>query len=261
MVNNRHRQFWIWGVFILSCVATALLYLFNWNHAVFHAVNGTRSVLGPLPAAALTILGDGLIVAVLILPFIRVRRDVLWSLFWAALIWTLMVHILKQSLDVPRPPRVLDAESFILIGRKRGAHAFPSGHTATIFGFAGVWVFRLKKINVSFVLLVLAILVGLSRIAVGVHWPADVAAGAAIGWISAYAGILLEDRLKWSRFNGPALWIGILLLISAVVLLISYDTGYREVEALRYAVGAVCFVLGLVEWIRLFRESRAEKTV
>jgi undecaprenyl-diphosphatase len=65
--------------------------------------------------------------------------------------------------------------------------SFPSGHAAGAFAFA-VFVFRSNR-RAGAILLALASLIALSRVALGVHYPSDVAAGALLGsflgWTSA----------------------------------------------------------------------------
>ena len=61
--------------------------------------------------------------------------------------------------------------------------SFPSGHAAIFFAIAmAVWFYN-KKLGIWF--FVAAILMGVARIFVGVHWPTDVLGGAVIGIISA----------------------------------------------------------------------------
>jgi membrane-associated phospholipid phosphatase len=62
--------------------------------------------------------------------------------------------------------------------------SFPSGHTIT--AFAAAWTLGLFLPKWRIVLFSLAILVGISRIMVGAHYPADVLAGAAVGLVSAW---------------------------------------------------------------------------
>lgn len=77
--------------------------------------------------------------------------------------------------------------------------------------------------------------------------------GAAIGWFSAYLGVVLENRLKWKQYIWPALFMGLLLFISAIVLMFNYDTGYDQVVGVQIAIGGICLTLGLIEWIPLFK--------
>jgi undecaprenyl-diphosphatase len=89
----------------------------------------------------------------------------------------------------------LVASAKALAGRARPCHAltwahvlrldfptdpsFPSGHAAGSFAFAS-FVFVLNR-RAGAPLLVVAALIALSRVALGVHYPSDVLAGAAIG--------------------------------------------------------------------------------
>ncbi len=63
--------------------------------------------------------------------------------------------------------------------------SFPSGHAVFFFALAVVLYFFHKKIGAWY--FIAAILMGVARIFVGVHWPTDIIAGAAIGILVAYA--------------------------------------------------------------------------
>ena len=60
--------------------------------------------------------------------------------------------------------------------------SFPSGHAAIFFAVAMAVYFYNKKLGIWF--FIAAIIIGVARIFVGVHWPSDVLAGAMIGIIS-----------------------------------------------------------------------------
>ncbi len=88
--------------------------------------------------------------------------------------------ILKLLFARPRPYEFLPVRQLIL----ESGWSFPSGHATFAFGLAtGVYLYNRKF---GYLAYTGAILVSISRVFVGVHWPSDIIAGAAIGIITAY---------------------------------------------------------------------------
>lgn len=69
-----------------------------------------------------------------------------------------------------------------LIGRPLGA-SFPSGHAVFFSALASGMYTSNKELGLLFVFF--ALVIGLSRIAVGVHWPTDIIVGLVLGWVVA----------------------------------------------------------------------------
>jgi undecaprenyl-diphosphatase len=65
------------------------------------------------------------------------------------------------------------------LGRIPGTHSFPSGHATVSFACATVLAVAVPRLAVPLYLLAAAI--AWSRVVVGVHYPLDVLAGAALG--------------------------------------------------------------------------------
>ena len=103
----------------------------------------------------------------------------------------LCYRILKPVFNRPRPSHAL--EDARVLGKKGGSRGFPSNHAANITAAMIVFasVYRRRKWQVGF--FSIAALVSFSRIYVGVHYPLDVLAGAAVG---AGCGLLWLRLLK-----------------------------------------------------------------
>lgn len=100
--------------------------------------------------------------------------------------------VIKPIVARPRP---YDACSLLipLVTRLKD-YSFPSGHTGCAFSAAIVMAKMLpKKIGVPAV--IIACLLGFSRMYVGVHYPTDVLAGALIGIGSAIVGMLITQKI------------------------------------------------------------------
>jgi len=242
------NKYIIWTPTVVCLVILAIVYFFNLNVKLFYAVNSSSHHIGTL-WAHITILGDGLFAAIALLPFLRKHHKMVWAMFWTAIIFNLILHGLKDGLNVPRPPKVLPHDTFYIIGPALKRHAFPSGHTATAAALAGVLAIGLKNRGLQLSLLGAAVLVGLSRIGVGVHWPTDVLAGLALGWLSAWSGWKISKKVKIGSGFVFQLIIGALLLAAAVVWLVDYDTRYPQTDWLKYGLGILLLVWGIWNYI------------
>ncbi len=135
---------------------------------------------------AITSLGNAgafwILLAAALLLFRRTRKIGLACAISIAIGAVITNLILKNWVARIRPYEAMQALS-ILVGRPRD-FSFPSGHATA--SFAGAWaVFRNTKSRWRWGALILAILIALSRLYVGVHYPTDVLAGTAIGLLSA----------------------------------------------------------------------------
>jgi membrane-associated phospholipid phosphatase len=107
----------------------------------------------------------------------------------------LLVASLKFGFQLPRPLAVLGANEVRLLGAPELQYGFPSGHAAFVILFAASW-WSLVAWPYRSGLVALVLWVGVSRIWLGQHFPADVLAGYATGLLSAF----LADRSVRIRF-------------------------------------------------------------
>ncbi|MBI2907734.1 MAG: phosphatase PAP2 family protein [Chloroflexi bacterium] len=128
--------------------------------------------------SAITQLGSQqflLIVALLV--FWCVNSRVGWLLFILGGMSLVSNELIKDLVAAPRPD-----PSLVRVVMPAGGYAFPSGHaqhTTVLWGFISL---RLGRSTIWLIPAALFIsLVGLSRLYLGVHWPADVIGGFIIG--------------------------------------------------------------------------------
>lgn len=101
--------------------------------------------------------------------------------------------LLKPLVKRPRPYDTIETLTFL--SKKLPDFSFPSGHTAAATAVCGVIYFICpKKYGIPAILF--AILVGISRLYLGVHYPTDVFVGFAIGFLSSYIASKILVRKK-----------------------------------------------------------------
>jgi undecaprenyl-diphosphatase len=105
-------------------------------------------------------------------------------IFISVALTAILANIIKYTTDLPRPHELYPFIEKIGSG---GSPSFPSGHTADAFAFAMTISLLWRNWKVIIPGFIWAALVGYSRMALGVHFPSDVLAGALIGIICAVA--------------------------------------------------------------------------
>ena len=160
----------------------------GWDESLFRLLNevpaAAASVLTPLsrlflPAAIITVVA---LIVVYVLARNRSILPVVAGAAAAGVAW-LLAHVAKAIADRPRPYEVM-ADAVL---RQQPAHgtSFPSSHTAVTLAIG------------------YAVLVGWSRVYLGVHYPLDILGGAGIG-MAAAAVILLALRTLLRRAGRAA---------------------------------------------------------
>lgn len=136
-------------------------------------------------------LGDGifwyLLMAVLLLTFLAEALPAVLHMLAAGMLGTLIYKLIKSRTLRPRPFNVYPA--IICAGHTLDQFSFPSGHTlhAASFGIIAVYYFP----ALIWLVLPFSLLVALSRPILGLHYPSDVLAGAALGALIAVTSIQL----------------------------------------------------------------------
>jgi undecaprenyl-diphosphatase len=120
----------------------------------------------------------------------------LFAIIALAITDPVIYKILKPLFGRLRPCKVLDVRLLVRCG---GKLSFPSNHAANVFAFTGAVGFVKRK--ALYILVPMAVLVSLSRVYVGVHYPLDIFCGAlvgsAFGILSGYfANKIIEKKLS-----------------------------------------------------------------
>ena len=134
---------------------------------------------------AVTLLGEETaFLAIALIVFWCVDKKRGYFLMGVGFMGTMLNQFMKLWFRIPRP-WVLDPEFTILEAAREAAsgYSFPSGHTTLAVGTFGTLAASSKKWLAVCLNVALAVLVGFSRMYLGVHTPADVLAGAATSLI------------------------------------------------------------------------------
>lgn len=156
---------------------------------------------GPLMAAAnlLSFIGEETVmILILLVIYYTVDKKAAFSSFSSLLSAQIVTNTIKAIVRFPRPFAVHPELGADRLESATG-YSFPSGHTTGAAAFYPALGRELGKRCLLVLMVVLAILIGLSRNMLRVHWPLDVIVGLFIGLVASLAAGRLFDRIYQNR--------------------------------------------------------------
>ena len=178
------KRYWIASICTIAFLIILILVLTNqietFDHIIYQAVYSIHNQPIDTFFKIFTHIGDTVpvIIIVAILFFLFKKRKDKAMLIFTVATTVAMNQLLKHIIMRPRPPM----ERRLV---KQGGYSFPSGHSMIALCICGLLIYyaitRMKnkkwKIVSCVLLTILCILIGISRIYVGVHYPSDVLGG------------------------------------------------------------------------------------
>lgn len=145
------------------------------------------------------------------------------------------MQVLKAIFRIPRP--FMKYPELIQGKRQQTAtgFSFPSGHSTTAAAFYGSLYhnFKLKPLRILCMLLI--ILVPISRMYLGVHWPMDIVIGTILGLVCAFPLAKLFEKIYdnnklFLRFTLSFLMISILIALPLAITMDVSRAGFETLE-------------------------------
>ena len=170
--------------------------IYNFDVAGYEFVTSNMSDTMTIFAKIVTRMASPVILGLISFSLFFAIKDkkIRWSIVINAITAALLNFVIKNIIQRPRPigHRLIDEKGY----------SFPSGHSMVSMAFYGYLIYIINKnvenkvirIVSTILLTALIILIGLSRIYLGVHYPSDVCGGfcVALSYLMLYTGIL-----KW----------------------------------------------------------------
>lgn len=243
-VDSIRLRWWLvpLGLFVISVP----LWLHRFEPITFVYLNTVFASVATPVWTGLSLLGNAWGVLGVTAPLLVLAPRLMWAWLCAAPFAIVFARVGKGLIVSPRPAAVVDNAQMHIIGETLHNVSMPSGHTLTAFAVASSIYFALpeKGRGRHLWLLALAAGAGLSRIAVGAHWPGDVAVGASLGLLAGMLGTRLLARMDVKHLR-PTAWslrLVALLLVATVYTLLTETLDFKENQPLQYLLVAV--VLG-----------------
>ncbi len=204
-----------------SAAAGTLSPFLAWMMAMLRAIAGIRSPFLDTVFSVVTKLGEEtvfLVVLMIILWCVNKRFG--YRFLTMFLFGTCLFIVLKVLFAIPRP-WLLDPDFQIVESARKAAsgYSFPSGHTLTACIVCFVLAHLSKKKWAYAIAAFLTVLVGFTRMYLGVHTLLDVVVGLALG-LFVFVGftLLYRNREESNRLLNTVLIVSTVLCIGAIVL-------------------------------------------
>lgn len=173
--------FLIWFfVLFLILIRVPTEQLFVW-------INHPRHLIADLWWTFFTALGDGIaIVSLAVLLGLWRKKLLALGILGSYLLSGLVVRIVKNIINMPRPANYFEGITEVYTASWFTLHfhqSMPSGHTTSAFAAITVLVLGMNNKKYTLALLLVACLIGYSRVYLGQHFVQDI-------WIGSYIGVV-----------------------------------------------------------------------
>jgi membrane-associated phospholipid phosphatase len=248
---------YLWLLPPLLLVLCAPLWLHWFEPAMFLAINSACAPVAATVWTGLSLLGNAWALLGVTAPLLVLAPRLMWAWLCAAPFAVAFARIPKGLIESPRPAALVDNDQMRIVGETLHNVSWPSGHTTSAFAVAAALYFALpvQGRRRHLWLFVLAAGTGLSRVAVGAHWPGDVAAGMSLGLLAGMLGTRLLARMDAKHLQ-PTAWsqrLVALLLLASAYFLATEPQDFDENLPLQYGL-VVVVAWTLARFVRLNRQ-------
>ena len=170
------------SIFLILFLVTMIMLLLNkvsfLDDYIYKIIYGLRNNIWDFIFINITKMGNTtIILLIIIVILLKMNHKNQEILSFTAIITVLSNQIIKNIIKRPRPNHIR------LI--KQGGYSFPSGHamiSIAVYGFLLYYIQtncknKKQKILLSVLLTILILMIGCSRVYVGVHYPTDIIGG------------------------------------------------------------------------------------
>lgn len=185
-------------VVLIICMIIKLIFT---RQEIYFGVNGHYSPVADFLAPFITDLGNGwtAVAIAAILLFFSYRKALIVASAFA--VTSLSAQVIKYIFDAPRPKLYFKDQlakiHFVKAVEILSLHSFPSGHTVTAFMLAVLATYWSRNKALGPVFLLIAILVGYSRMYLSEHFFEDVVPGSVIGVVLTVIWLYWLDSRKF----------------------------------------------------------------
>ncbi|MFN2226469.1 MAG: phosphatase PAP2 family protein [Anaerolineae bacterium] len=227
--------------------------LVPWGTEALVRVQSLSSEWMVLVFAALSFLGrEEFYILLLPLVYWCIDRRIGIGLGYISLLSAWLNNAVKYLFDIPRP-----ADPRLVVDYPESTPSFPSGHAQNAVANWGYLALRFRKPAVTIGAITLIVLIGLSRLVLGVHFPQDIVGGWLIGLLLLGAYTWAEPRVTpWVAAQRRSVQLALALAVPLLLFFVypADTTGrYPAQEGVTAAGTLLGFNLGLFMeriWVR-----------
>ncbi|MEW6114447.1 MAG: phosphatase PAP2 family protein [Thermodesulfobacteriota bacterium] len=247
---------------LLGGLLIAFVLVRSSDRHLFLLLNGLNSPVSDRLWLAFTSLGDGMVLAVLLGAFLVVNPRVSALGVLLIIVSGIAVQVAKEAMPASRPVELVNAVH--VVGPLLRSGSFPSGHATSSMVAALVVVYYSGSWFVSVSAIIFAVLVGVSRVFVGAHFPGDVLGGMilascifffmiAVIWPRWERYVPAQPRIEKSGFRT----LLYLEFFAALFVLSVYAPFFSDFPFVTGSVGLLVAVFLAYAWFRIDHEGSA----